>query len=842
MYRLRSKWNCLKRRRFALPHLRLVWGMVAAVGLVSGTVFGPAAMAVAAGLPWADRPPTVDPSFGVPRPASFRPKLPVVASWIWAAQTRNNQIIYLRRSFRLNTVPRKVELYATADNHLELFLNGKEITSTFHKHNQVWRRARKIAVAPLLHTGENILAIRAKNDGDVAGVLVWMRTGSRTLCLSNGRWRVAYHVPTGTAWTQSQFNDTRWPHASVIAPYGSGVWDDNVSQWPVVHCNYLVHLYFQPLHVTILHGGVAFKGLSSVAAALTPGDIATIRPQYQGRSLLAPSRPIHLVVRPSTSAHPPELLISFGEEVAGRIQVRGTGGSVLIGTGESRGEALYGPWGGVHTLDLAGGKTQSTQYSAFRYATVSFKGSGPIDLNRLRLDFKYYPVKYRGAFDCSNPLLTKIWYTGAYTAHLCMQEQIWDAPKRDRAMWMGDLQVSGQVINNVFMNRFLMELTMRLLRAAAQGGRPATAPPVTYVNNIPGYSNAWICGLADFYKHTGAIDYIRSQHQLLLSMLRYMKQGFNRKNIFVNKHKKWCFVDWAPELNGSWNTPSVNSPQALAATDLYTCWAVRRAVFLLNAMGDTANAAKYAHWDRQLIAAARKFLVNPRTHTYTNLRQVNAMAIDSHVATARQRAAIYAQILGPKCSSWKQQATPYYNNFVLFAMGHLGHTDEGLTFVQKYWGGMIREGATTFWEAYDNAWPKKHFHRYLKADNGQGYFVSLCHGWSTGVTNWLTEHVLGIQIQAGGFAQTAIVPHLGYLHWATGRVPTTHGNIVLRVSRHAKLESLRLTLPPDITASIGVVGRTLTVNGARISPVRQSDHRCYIRISNAGRYHIVGAD
>ena len=73
-------------------------------------------------------------------------------------------------------------------------------------------------------------------------------------------------------------------------------------------------------------------------------------------------------------------------------------------------------------------------------------------LDRLRLDFKYYPVKYRGAFACSDPLLTKIWYTGAYTAHLCMQEQIWDGPKRDRRLWMGDLQISGQTINNVFLN------------------------------------------------------------------------------------------------------------------------------------------------------------------------------------------------------------------------------------------------------------------------------------------------------------------------------------------------------------------------------------------------------
>ena len=833
-----DSFHSATKRYFVMRNYWFAWGVVLILGLLCvGSLSMAAPTAMGATLPpWAARPPTLDPTFGLSIPvAQHHPT--TISAWIWAAHTHNNQVIYLRHSFKLATVPRVVELYAAAEDHLEIFLNGKKITTTFQRNNKLWRRACELSVAARLHPGDNTVAIRAENATGAGGVILWMIAGTKTLCMSDNHWHVAVSPPAGKAWINPRFNDSNWPHAVVEAPYGETP-RGQITPWP--SCGYLAHLYFQPRHVTVLHGGATFKGLSAVAAALTPADIAEIRPDYAGRSLLAPSHAVHLVVTPSASKSHPELLISFGQEVAGRIQVRGTGGTVLVGTGESRGEALDGPWGGVHTLDLAGGITRSTPYSAFRYATVSFEGSGPIKLNRLRLDFKYYPVKYRGAFACSDPLLTKIWYTGAYTAHLCMQEQIWDAPKRDRAMWMGDLQVSGEVINNIFLDRFLMELTMRDMRQEAQGDRPVTALPVNYVNNIPGYSNAWICGLAEFYKHTGALGYIRSQHQLLLSMLRYMKHGFNRKSIFVNKHRKWCFVDWAPELNGDWNTPAVNSPQSLAATDIYTCWAVRRAVFLLNALGDTTNAAKYARWDRQLIHAARKYLANPNTHTYTNLRQVNAMAIDSHVADAQQRAAIYARILGPKCPSWQQQATPYYNNFVLFAVGHLGHPNEGLKFAQTYWGGMIREGATTFWEAYDNAWPNQHFHRYLKADNGQGYFVSLCHGWSTGVTNWLTEYVLGIQTQSGGFTKATIVPHLGNLHWASGRVPTPRGNIVLHVGKHGASESLVLTLPPHVQAMVGVTGRSVRINGVAITPVRRGKLRRYFNLATPGTYRIFG--
>ena len=314
-------------------------------------------------------------------------------------------------------------------------------------------------------------------------------------------------------------------------------------------------------------------------------------------------------------------------------------------------------------------------------------------------------------------------------------------------------------------------------------------------------------------------------------MLRYMRQSFNGVNLFDNSHNHWCFTDWAEKLNG-------NTPQSYAATDLYTCLAVRRAVFLLCAMGDTTDARYWARWDNRIIQAARTHLVNPKTDTYTSLRQVNAMAIDSGVATAEQRRAIALKILGPYCASWKEIASPYYNNFVIFALGHLGRTDQDMRFVQKYWGGMLREGATTFWEAYDNSWPKRHFHRYLMADNGQGYFVSLCHGWSCGVTNWLTQYVLGVNATRGGFGTATIVPHLGTLHWADGEVPTPHGNIILRIQKTGLSQSMRITLPGGIHAIIGLSGHVIQINGHAAKIYKRGARHSYIRLDQRGVWTI----
>ena len=98
-------------------------------------------------------------------------------------------------------------------------------------------------------------------------------------------------------------------------------------------------------------------------------------------------------------------------------------------------------------------------------------------------------------------MLNRIWETGVYTSHLCMQDDIWDAPKRDRGRWMGDTDVSGRVIDDVFADQFLLEDTLTRLI----GPLPITE----HVNGIPGYSSYWFTELEHYYLHSGRKEYRR---------------------------------------------------------------------------------------------------------------------------------------------------------------------------------------------------------------------------------------------------------------------------------------------------------------------------------------------
>lgn len=715
--------------------------------------------------------PPLDPTYGM-----AMPKLSLAmghaspdAHWIWASTVSDNQTVFLRRSISLAKAPGAAELYITADDFFDAFINGHEVGSTHPDPNDgdVWSKIHKYDVGSLLTSGLDTIAVKALNAGGAAGLLARLEVNGKPVLLSDAGWRVSTGDP-GQGWMETSFDDSSWPKATVEEAIDEGPWSGQLTGWPAPLSNAPWYLAHQKLPAKM------------VSLGIEPADWKDVA---DNETLLAPKL-----------AAPWKAVFDFGKELTGRVAISSDEPvDVTVGTGESAEEAVNKPW---KSIDLKlSPKPQFTPYTALRYAAVSFPAGATSAQVHIWFDHLYYPVAYLGSFDCSDPLLTKIWYTGAYTAHNCMQDDIWDAPKRDRARWMGDLHVSGEVINDAFLDKFLMEQTMDRLRKDAQGGRPATELPAGNVNGIPGYSCAWICGLADFERHVGDFEYLKSQQQALITMVEFMKTEIGDDGVFANKHGQWPFVDWAPEFNG-------DSPQARAATHLFLVRAARDAAFLFAQFGDSFRAQMATDWAQHLTEAAQAHLVDA-DGTFGDRRQENAMAIYSGVATQQQVESIYDKVLRPDSPAWGYQATPYYNYYILDAMTQAGHMQDAMNFVRMYWGGMIAQGATSFWEGYDPKWPKEDFHRHLNADNGDGYFVSLCHGWSSGPTSWLTERVLGVRPKTGGFAVCKINPSLGDLKWASGTVPTPHGQIKLKVVAEGSTYHVTVTIPPGVHADLG---------------------------------------
>ncbi len=515
---------------------------------------------------------------------------------------------------------------------------------------------------------------------------------------------------------------------------------------------------------------------------------------------------VHLASANVPEGQVPSLLLDFGREVSGRVKFVSDSDSpmqITVQYGESRDEALIQPYLGVDPIMILPHGTAYGPKSAFRFAKIRFVGGGPtLRFRSIALDYIYYPVEYRGSFESSDPLLNKIWEVGAYTAHLCMQDDIWDATKRDRRRWAGDLDVSGRVINDVFDDHFLMQDTMTNLLGPA--------PIHSHVNGIAGYSAWWINVVTQYYLHTGSLDYLQGLHARLVQLLNYMDTEVDQKNLFADQTHIWAFVDWSAELDG-------DTPEARRATQFEYYLAYRDAAFLLRQMGDTANAEHYEQRAALLKEAAQKYLLDPSTDSYGTRWQTNAIAVFSGAADPSQYAPIWDHSLSSVGKEYTGLfMTPYYNYYIISAMAETDHRAQALDWIRKYWGGMIAEGATSFWEGYYPSWPKHNFHASLQADDGTGYFVSLAHGWSAGPTPWLMEQILGIQPTAGGFSQVTIRPDLAGLAWARGAEPTPHGMLKVDLRQGHGLETA-IDLPADEVATVLIpvahAGQNVLVNG-----------------------------
>jgi alpha-L-rhamnosidase len=738
---------------------------------------------------------------------------------------------FFRATFALESIPPAATLYVAGPEHIRAYLNGHLIaTADRDPKAKTWPLVSVADAAKVLQKGTNTLAIEATGGSPVVAKIVPADTGVAlsAIFITGANVRVSLRKSPG--WLEPGFDDSSWLTANIF-----GTIETRTSSF---RRDFLVASNIEWNSDSEMYRWPGYDGISPYLAHLPQlaDGVRNVSPGAGHFEYLASLRqkdaPNEFTVHPapdSTSAEGiPSLVLDFGRESDGRLEVASDSASparISIQYGESLEEALKSPYLGVNELIVPAHATAYGPKSAFRYVQIKFLGGdSSIRFKTIRLDAIYYPVHTRGTFESSDPLLNRIYAVGAYTSHLCMQDAIWDAPRRDRLPWMGDFDVSGQVIETVFADHFLMQNSMdRLLEEA---GKPVHQD----VNAIPGYSAYWVMGEADYYRHVGDAAYLHSIHDGLIQLLDYMAGELDGNSLFTNTRKSWPFVDWSPGLFD-------DNPETRRATQLEFYKAFADGAWLLRESGDAAAAEKFESRAAAIRKSAQEKLLDPHTSTFGTRWQTNAMAIYSGAANEQQAAAIWQRILSQPSQF---MITPYYNFYVISAMAQSGHRREALDWIRKYWGGMVAEGATSFWEGYDPAWPKQDFHANLQADDGKGYFVSLAHGWSSGPTAWLSEQVLGVRPTAPGFRRVMIRPDLMGLEWAKGSVPAPQGEIRVDYRATKTLNAL-IEIPPGMEATVAmpICGgkNSITLDGVQAEgKISEGGARIEIHLDHPGSF------
>ncbi|MGB7188527.1 MAG: alpha-L-rhamnosidase C-terminal domain-containing protein [Acidobacteriaceae bacterium] len=752
---------------------------------------------------------------------------------------------YFRRTFDVKATPEHATLYVAGPRSAVIYLNGQRVGGyQLNLDSPLSIRVYAVDVTKDLRAGSNVLAMEAARGPErgngansrqgmqltrglvLAAKIVPAVRGAVAppLVVTDAQWKAAMHAAGD--WRSAAFDASGWEDAESVGGIESSInffqWnvDAGMYAWPGYDgiSPFLARYPLAPVVVSHVYAGTgSIDGAEGLAHRGAGG--AGLRVELPAKSV--------------REANAPQILLDFGREVDGRIEFQSASSEpadVTVQYGESEGEAMREPYLGVDPVHIAPEATAYGPKSAFRYALIRFTGGKNIRYKSIALDGIYYPVKYEGSFESSDARLNQMWTIGAYTAHLCMLDDIWDAPKRDRGRWMGDLEVSGRTIEDAFGGGFLMDDTLdRLL---------GPAPVKEDVNGIPGYSAFWVVGEAEYYRHHGSMQQLESTHERLVQLLRYMKTEMDARALFTNAHHAWPFVDWSPDLYG-------DTPESRAATQFEFYHAFREGAWLLRQVHDTANAEAFDKDADAMQAAAQKHLLDP-SGAFGTRWQVNAYAVVSGAADATQYPAIWRGSLStvgePKYDGL--EITPYYNYYIVSAMAEMGHRQAALNWIRNYWGAMTNEGATSFWEGYSPDWYKgSDFHASLQADAMSGYRVSLAHGWSSGVTPWLMEQVLGIHAREAGFSHVFIRPDLIDLQWARGAEPTPRGLLGVGVRKSGAGDVVTIDLPAGVEASVSVPVAFATakvlVNGKpQASTAAEGGQRAMVTLSGAGRYEI----
>ena len=526
------------------------------------------------------------------------------------------------------------------------------------------------------------------------------------------------------------------------------------------------------------------------------------------------------------------VLVDFGKETMGYLVIEGLEGEGMLNIfyGESEKEALDRAF--CETLDqievteegildlvtLAYAERTDdyvlTESKAFRH--VYLEGTGNLRLSGVALDYEYsvHDPAHSGAFRCDDEELNHIWEVSAYTLDLTTREFFTDGIKRDRWTWSGD------AIQSYLMNYYLRYDTECVRRTIRQlrGKDPVT----THVNTIMDYTFYWFKSIHDYHLYTGDINFVRSVYPLMRSLMTYCLERANDDGMMEGQADDWVFIDWvdfpmrkrgvlcfeqllfcksletmehcarllsAPkdpkdpkDLKGPKDSKDLKDPKD--PKDLKD--PPRGSLTSPDYASDAENYARLASalreklrpsfWDEERHAFIHAIEDGEPNRMVTKFP--NMFAIIYGYADDKEQEYILRHVL--LNDDVPPITTPYMRFYELEALCMGGLQSTVLKEMKAYWGGMLREGATTFWEKYI---PTEHGAEHL-AMYGRPYGKSLCHAWGASPLYLIGRYFLGVRPTLPGYAAYEVRPVLGGLQWMEGKVPTPYGLIEMHVTPH----------------------------------------------------------
>lgn len=514
---------------------------------------------------------------------------------------------------------------------------------------------------------------------------------------------------------------------------------------------------------------------------------------------------------------PGDYLFDLGRNLTGQFELRlkGTPGTPVKLSFIERWDEKAKKWIDYGQGDIYLPRTTSMEtfrnqfnYHAFRYVRVSGLAHPP-SLKDARALFVQTDYTRCGSFECSNPLLNRIYDMTLYTFR-CVSAggDTVDCPHRERLGYGGDGQITSKSALYAFNLGPLYTKWLgnwRDVQDPQTGALPNIAPNPHPAGGGPTWGAICVLLPWDLYQHYGDRRALAENYAMMKKYVVFLDSKAENNLLKPYGHKDYGFLgDWVAPDHDQGTGPWSPEEDRTFFNNCFYAYIADHLALVATALGEGSDVALYKEKAGTIRKATHARYFKPDQNSYAGGVQADlAFALLSGVTPDELRPAVMKNLEHTIVETKRGHLDTGMHGtmFLLRCLNELGRDDLAfLVMNQKTypgWGYMIDQGATTMWERWD------------------GKFSQI-HSTLLAAGEWFPRALCGIKPDASqpGFKRVIIDPRpVGDVKWAKARYDTIRGAVV----SEWKIKDNRFLLDVEVPANTTALIRLPTQNPAAIT-------------------------
>ena len=468
----------------------------------------------------------------------------------------------------------------------------------------------------------------------------------------------------------------------------------------------------------------------------------------------------------------------------------------------------------------------------------------PAEEVKVQFEGKMYGLHRTGTFSCENELYNRMFSVCEHTLDCCvfphtqgnstfdLQSEksrrfalswhgkhtdyvIVDGARRDREVWVGDLYPEIRNVWALFSEREVIRNPFDVIldQMSEDGFIPASSISMQVFYEY----NCWfLLVLEDYLKVSGDVEYYRENADKAERILEYILGRLQDGFLDLGKMQTWA---WTSSRCGRITSSHCVLYGALCA--------MARMKRILD--GDERAAARYESIARELRARINAGAYDAANSLYYNVigtrgrysldagglavlfgvcEEQNAKKV-LHSMKEKFRTPYGSLLYYPKEIPDGQNFVhndhiwPFVNTFELEALLQRGETEQAQELLETGWGGMLKNGAETFWEVIDGSNGKFMKTRMNNPPDDRDTWNSECHGWSAGLPYLFFTYFAGVRPAAYGYGEILFSPVPSSLQQIDAKFATRYGEIESHIRQNGDSREAVLICPEQVKVHLG---------------------------------------